>query len=74
MSTFQASHASGSSADAVIAASLADAKPEPFWLDDTAAPESESALAENIRCDLLVVGGGFTGLWTALLAKEHDPS
>ena len=24
--------------------------------------------------DLAVVGGGFTGLWTALLAKERDPS
>ena len=25
-------------------------------------------------CDLAVVGGGFTGLWTALLAKERDPA
>ncbi len=24
--------------------------------------------------DLLVIGGGFTGLWTALLAKEENPS
>ncbi|NGO49377.1 NAD(P)/FAD-dependent oxidoreductase [Streptomyces ureilyticus] len=24
-------------------------------------------------CDLLVVGGGYSGLWTALLAKERDP-
>ena len=24
-------------------------------------------------CDLVVVGGGYTGLWTALLAKEADP-
>lgn len=25
------------------------------------------------RADLAVVGAGFTGLWTALLAKQHDP-
>ncbi len=24
-------------------------------------------------CDLLVVGGGYTGLWTALHAAERDP-
>ena len=24
--------------------------------------------------DLLVVGGGYSGLWTALLAKEADPA
>jgi glycine/D-amino acid oxidase-like deaminating enzyme len=26
-----------------------------------------------VSCDLLVVGAGFTGLWTALLAKQEDP-
>ncbi|MBB1245585.1 FAD-dependent oxidoreductase, partial [Streptomyces durbertensis] len=26
------------------------------------------------RCDLLVVGAGYSGLWTALLAKERDPA
>jgi glycine/D-amino acid oxidase-like deaminating enzyme len=25
-------------------------------------------------CDLLIVGGGYTGLWTAIIAKERDPS
>ena len=25
-------------------------------------------------CDLCVVGGGYTGLWTAIIAKERDPS
>ena len=57
-----------------VLASLADAKPEPFWLDDPSAPDPASALTQNLRCDLLVVGGGFTGLWTALMAKEEDPS
>lgn len=27
----------------------------------------------DTTCDLAVVGGGYTGLWTALLAKEADP-
>ena len=28
----------------------------------------------NESCDLCVVGGGYTGLWTAIVAKERDPS
>jgi glycine/D-amino acid oxidase-like deaminating enzyme len=31
-------------------------------------------LAAHITADLAVVGGGFTGLWTALLAKEQEPA
>ncbi|MGW8377879.1 FAD-binding oxidoreductase [Streptomyces sp. ODS28] len=54
--------------------SLADARPAPYWLDDPAhRPEPHSALAGDERCDLLVIGGGYSGLWTALLAKERDP-
>jgi len=30
-------------------------------------------LQEYIRCDLLIVGGGFCGLWGAILAKEKNP-
>ena len=59
---------------ASIRASLKDAQPASFWLDDPEAPQPRPTLAEHLRCDLLVVGGGFTGLWTALLAKEEDPS
>ena len=33
----------------------------------------EPALIGDERCDLLVVGGGYSGLWTALIAKERDP-
>lgn len=32
------------------------------------------ALVGDTTCDLLVVGGGYSGLWTALVAKERDPS
>ena len=31
------------------------------------------ALTTDTRCDLLVIGGGFSGLWTALLAKQRNP-
>ncbi|MFE0459449.1 NAD(P)/FAD-dependent oxidoreductase [Kitasatospora sp. NPDC058965] len=54
--------------------SLQDAKPAPFWLDDPGRPDAASALIGDTRCDLLVVGGGYSGLWTALIAKERDPS
>ncbi|HEU5421430.1 MAG TPA: FAD-dependent oxidoreductase [Streptosporangiaceae bacterium] len=52
---------------------LAAARPVPYWLDQPEAPAAEPALAGRERADLAVVGGGFTGLWTALLAKEADP-
>ena len=53
--------------------SLADAEPVPFWLD-TEPPEAAPTLAGSIDADLVVVGGGYSGLWTALRAKERDPS
>ncbi|MEV7536401.1 NAD(P)/FAD-dependent oxidoreductase [Streptomyces hydrogenans] len=54
--------------------SLRDAAPAPFWLDDPRRPQAEPALVGGTTCDLLVVGGGYSGLWTALVAKERDPS
>ncbi|NUU20750.1 MAG: FAD-dependent oxidoreductase [Streptomycetaceae bacterium] len=54
--------------------SLADAKPVPFWLDDPARPAALPALVGDEHCDLAVVGGGYSGLWTALIAKERNPS
>lgn len=53
---------------------LADAEPVPFWLDRPDAPQVHRALVGDETADLTVVGGGFTGLWTALTAKERDPS
>ena len=53
--------------------SLAGAAAVPFWLDDPVRPEALAALGGDVRCDLAVVGGGYSGLWTALLAKERDP-
>lgn len=53
--------------------SLSDAQPVPYWLDDPGKPHPEPALTGAESCDLLVVGGGYSGLWTALIAKERDP-
>jgi glycine/D-amino acid oxidase-like deaminating enzyme len=59
--------------NSLVARSLAAARPVPFWLDQAGAPEPSPALSGTISTDLAVVGGGFTGLWTALQAKEADP-
>ncbi|WP_394685289.1 NAD(P)/FAD-dependent oxidoreductase [uncultured Microbacterium sp.] len=56
-----------------VRASLAGASPRPFWLDDAPAPTPRLPLHGDVDTDLLVVGGGFCGLWTAVLAKERDP-
>ena len=49
------------------------AEPRPFWLDQPGAPPARSPLRGEAAADLVVIGGGFTGLWTALLAKESCP-
>jgi glycine/D-amino acid oxidase-like deaminating enzyme len=54
-------------------ASFADAAPRPYWLDALPAREPHAPLEGTVESDLCIVGGGFTGLWTALLAKEDDP-
>ncbi|NRA09288.1 MAG: FAD-dependent oxidoreductase [Myxococcales bacterium] len=46
---------------------------KPLWLDQPARPARLPALAGSASCELLIVGGGFTGLWAALQAKERRP-
>jgi glycine/D-amino acid oxidase-like deaminating enzyme len=53
--------------------SLAQASAVPFWLDQSAAPQPLPSLDSTDTADLAVIGGGFSGLWAALLAKERDP-
>jgi glycine/D-amino acid oxidase-like deaminating enzyme len=52
---------------------LGEARPEPYWLTQAGAPAPAAALDGVDRADLAVVGAGYSGLWTALLAKERDP-
>ncbi|HEX6878499.1 MAG TPA: FAD-dependent oxidoreductase [Nocardioidaceae bacterium] len=58
---------------ALVEPALAGAEPEVLWLDDPARPDPLPALRHDADADLVVVGGGYTGLWTALRAKERDP-
>lgn len=53
---------------------IADAEPSPYWLDDADEPDANPMAVRDETCDLCVIGGGYTGLWTAILAKERDPS
>ncbi len=45
----------------------------PYWLDRPQRPNPAPALVGDTSADLVVVGGGFTGMWTALLALQQDP-
>lgn len=58
---------------ATVAAALEGVSHVPFWLDRPDRPEAAPALSGAVLTDLLVVGGGFAGLWAALRAKERDP-
>ncbi|GAA4378865.1 FAD-dependent oxidoreductase [Paeniglutamicibacter cryotolerans] len=58
----------------LVTAGLAGVSNVPYWLDSSQRPEALPALEGHITTDLLVVGGGYCGLWTALMAKERDPN
>jgi len=60
--------------DAIHLDAIADADPYPYWYDDADEPDSNPTLVRTETCDLCIVGGGYTGLWTAIIAKERDPS
>ncbi|MCW2538290.1 MAG: dependent oxidoreductase [Frankiales bacterium] len=64
----------GVSGATAITVALADAEPRAFWLDRLDRPPARAPLTgPNEAAQLTVVGAGFGGLWTALLAKERDP-
>lgn len=52
---------------------LKDTRDACFWLDDTADHTRYPSLDAALETDLLVVGGGYCGLWTAVIAKQRDP-
>lgn len=52
---------------------LQGAELRPLWHDPEIMPEPQPPLSKDESCELLIVGGGFTGLWAALQAKEREP-
>ncbi len=53
-------------------ADLAGVTHEIFWRD-TEPVEPGPPLTETIECDVAIVGGGYTGLWTAFHLKQAKP-
>jgi glycine/D-amino acid oxidase-like deaminating enzyme len=50
--------------------------PRSLWLQEALATEegvASSELVEPLRADVCIVGGGYTGLWTALRIAELEP-
>lgn len=48
----------------------------PYWLDQALKNQSDTPcppLRQNTRADVCIVGGGYTGLWTAIMLKEQNP-
>ena len=64
----------GSAPTAAHRAAYADASPRSFWLDTLPERPLHPPLEQARDADLCIVGGGFTGLWAALYAKELDPA
>ncbi|WP_353808611.1 NAD(P)/FAD-dependent oxidoreductase [Agromyces sp. SYSU T00194] len=57
----------------VVAHSLETTAHRTFWIDDIAPQVRYPALVGTVDADLAIVGGGYTGLWTAVEAKRRDP-
>ena len=54
-------------------ARFAQTRFHPYRRDTVADPLHLPAVQGVQRCDLAIVGGGFTGLWSALKARERHP-
>ena len=54
-------------------ARLADVTCRPFWADTAPPGPPCPPLGSDAACDLAIIGGGFTGLWTAIAARRRSP-
>lgn len=62
-------------AASVVANSFRNTRDGVFWIDDLPGGlrPDRPPLRGTVTADLVIVGAGYTGLWTALLAKVRDP-
>ncbi|MGZ8512285.1 MAG: NAD(P)/FAD-dependent oxidoreductase [Candidatus Limnocylindria bacterium] len=44
-----------------------------WWLEEVGLPEPRPALETDVDGDVVIVGGGYTGMWTAWFASELAP-
>jgi glycine/D-amino acid oxidase-like deaminating enzyme len=60
-----------------MAGASVDPRLPSWWLEDALAREGDpapaAALAGDATADVAIVGGGYTGLWTALALRERSP-
>ncbi len=47
--------------------------PVSLWHDAAGQPALRSALAGDLQCDVAIIGGGYSGLWTAYYLKTLAP-
>lgn len=51
---------------------------QPFWFDQALKEEEATVLLpklpQNHHTDICIIGGGFTGLWTAIQIKQQQPT
>ena len=52
---------------------FADTTFAPYWPQTVGNAADLPALSGRVDCDLAIVGAGFTGLWSALKARERHP-
>lgn len=53
---------------------VADAETTALWLDQLPARERREPLGGDVETDVVIVGGGFSGLWTAYYLQQADPT
>jgi glycine/D-amino acid oxidase-like deaminating enzyme len=46
----------------------------PWWRQDAPPDAAAPPLEDEIEADVAIVGGGYTGLWTALTLRRREPS
>ena len=45
-----------------------------YWLDEAGAVAAAPALADDVSADVVVIGGGYAGMWTAWQLRERGAS